>query len=656
MPTPTLFGSVIRITESGGSPATGDQVYPHIAALPNGRLVMAWNTLNGHEISFFRASGVEAGAHLTSFAVTNGTQAALNSQIDVVALSDGRVVAAWSNNTADAGEVQWQYVSEDDGAGALNTIARAGFQGQVSLAAGINGRFVIVGAADGTDGTDAARIQGFSTLGGNIPGTATSYGDLAQGSGIAGAQHQPNAATLADGRIITAWVDALDGSIKAAFLGTTLGRLTSNAISLTAAGQSPTNTTEQYDLVGLTGLANGGFFMTYQNGGDVFYRFFDSSGAPTTALLNISPSNNALYDSDAVALGDGRVMLAYSESLVIKVQMVNADGTLDGAVLTVGAGYLPQLALLADGRVAVAYTVSGTGFDSRFQIIDPRTGPITVIGQATDDEFYGTQYGDVMIGAAGGDLLDGRDGDDGLYGGDGADQLYGGVGADYLSDNNGADYSSGGDGNDVFYSIGGFGVDTLLGGNNDDQFYVESGDIVVESVGGGTDRIFAASSFSLGAGVEIETLSTDNNGGTVAINLTGNELANVIIGNNGANVLDGRGGNDTIYALDGADSIYFSTAPDGSTNMDTIVGFNSVDDTFFLDDALFTGIPAGFLTADAFASGPGMTTAGAGVRIFYNTTTGDLYWDPDGNGAAAAVRFAQITPVNSVAHFDFFIY
>ncbi len=110
-----------------------------------------------------------------------------------------------------------------------------------------------------------------------------------------------------------------------------------------------------------------------------------------------------------------------------------------------------------------------------------------------------------------------------------------------------------------------------LGGN--DLLYVDTfGDVVIEGAGGGSDRVFAASSYALGAGVHVEILSTTNNAGTGAINLAGNALVNSIAGNNGANVLDGGGGSDTLNGLGGADTFRFTTAL-GAGNVDTVVGY-----------------------------------------------------------------------------------
>ena len=66
----------------------------------------------------------------------------------------------------------------------------------------------------------------------------------------------------------------------------------------------------------------------------------------------------------------------------------------------------------------------------------------------------------------------------------------------------------------------------------------------------------ARTSYALAAGASIELMSTDNNAGTAAINLTGNELANILVGNAGANVLNGGGGADILLGLGGNDTYF----------------------------------------------------------------------------------------------------
>ena len=94
----------------------------------------------------------------------------------------------------------------------------------------------------------------------------------------------------------------------------------------------------------------------------------------------------------------------------------------------------------------------------------------------------------------------------------------------------------------------------MVGLGGTDFYYINnSGDVVAETTGNGSDRIFASTSYALGAGVHIELLTTNNNAATTAIHLTGNELANTIYGNAGGNNLDGKGGNDLLVGLAGAD-------------------------------------------------------------------------------------------------------
>jgi Ca2+-binding RTX toxin-like protein len=656
MPAPTLFGSVVRANLVSGFDPTGPQALPSVAALPNGRILIGWSSASAYQFGIFRASGIDSGIEVVStFSFNNGVAGLYASRVDVTALSDGRMVAAWNAVVgADTGEIQWVYLSDTEGQGSVNTIVLGGVQDQVAIAGGVNGRFTIVGRTD-TNGGDAART-------GAVNGLGLLYydiGELSSGGTVTGAQGQPDIARLGDGRYITIWTDANDNTIRGTFLDANGGRLTPFVI----ANSAPNVGIALDGGSAVSGLANGGFIVSWvATSGTISYRLFDSAGAPTTAILTTS-NFGANYSQAALGLSDGRIMLATATgSGDILGQMLNADGSLDGTPFTIsataGTEFYPDLAELPDGRVAVAFMSEGlAGGNSRdiaYQIVDPRNGPVVVIGLPTNDEFYGSAFGDSLIGAAGDDFLDGRGGDDGLYGGVGNDSLYGLDGADYLSDGAGNDYVSGGDGNDIFVS--GLGLDTLLGGLGDDSFYVQTGDLVSEAAGqGSADRIYADSSFTLAAGAEIEFLTTSDNGGSNSINLNGNEIGQFIFGNAGNNTIDGGLGNDIIYPLAGADTIYFSHAP-GASNMDTIVGYNSADDVMFLRGSIFTGIPAGYLLSEAFLSAPGATTATAGVRIIHNSLTGDLYWDADGTGPGAAVLFANVGPATPLSNTDFYIF
>src|SRR5262245_272743 len=127
-------------------------------------------------------------------------------------------------------------------------------------------------------------------------------------------------------------------------------------------------------------------------------------------------------------------------------------------------------------------------------------------------------------------------------------------------------------GNDIIR--GKTGADDMYGLGGDDWFFVDNAlDKIFEVAGQGTfDRVFAALSYTLTAGAEVELLSTNNHTGTAAINLTGNELGNLIYGNAGNNTLGGAAGNDTLVGADGNDVLQ------GDDQNDTLIGGDGDDD------------------------------------------------------------------------------
>ena len=212
---------------------------------------------------------------------------------------------------------------------------------------------------------------------------------------------------------------------------------------------------------------------------------------------------------------------------------------------------------------------------------------------------------------------------------------------------------------------GSAGADTLSGGDGNDTYVLDdAGDMVIESkanpLAGGFDLVQASVSTSLASNVENFTLT-----GTAAINGTGNNLNNLLTGNGAANRLSGGegndsltggGGNDTMTGGSGADRFRFATTPNANTNRDVITDFSLAQgDTIELGNAVFTALRTpGLLAASAFFIGPAATNSSQ--RVLYNTTTGLLSYDSDGNGAAAApVAFATLTPGLALTNSSFFI-
>ena len=227
-----------------------------------------------------------------------------------------------------------------------------------------------------------------------------------------------------------------------------------------------------------------------------------------------------------------------------------------------------------------------------------------------------------------------------------------------ITGNGAANSLSGADGNDTL--DGGGGIDSMSGGIGNDTYIVDnSSDKVNESNGAGTDTVQSSASFSL-AGQYADNLVLT---GAAAINGSGNSLANTITGNSAANSLSGvdgadslygKGGNDTLNGGTGTDSFYFDTAI-GAGNVDTIQSFSAADDTIMLSRTIFSAIAAsGTLAAGAFVLGT--AAADADDRILYDSATGKIFYDADGNGAGAAVLFAQVAVGTALNNFDFVAY
>jgi Ca2+-binding RTX toxin-like protein len=300
-------------------------------------------------------------------------------------------------------------------------------------------------------------------------------------------------------------------------------------------------------------------------------------------------------------------------------------------------------------------------------------------GQGGNDRLSGEGGIDFLIGGAGNDVLTGGSGGDTLQGDAGSDtasyrgssaavsvdlQLGSASGGDAAGDTLSgienltgsvfADSLNGDSGNNILNDGGNGAADTLIGRDGNDTYSVyNGGTVVVEGAGGGNDRVCAGVDYVLANGVSAEYLNTTNLHANYAVNLTGNEIKQLVRGNDGANVLDGAGGNDFLVGMEGTDTFRFSTAL-GAGNVDKITDFDVDDDQIQLDHTIFSVLGVGPLDASAFKDN------GTGIRdaddhIIYNSVTGSLFYDVDGVGGAAAVKFATLTAGLSLSAADFTI-
>jgi uncharacterized delta-60 repeat protein len=219
---------------------------------------------------------------------------------------------------------------------------------------------------------------------------------------------------------------------------------------------------------------------------------------------------------------------------------------------------------------------------------------------------------------------------------------------------------------------GGAGIDAMTGGLGNDTYYVDNAnDFTTETSTLVTeiDTVLSSVTRTLGANIERLTLI-----GTAAINGTGNGLNNTVVGNTAANVLSGGAGNDILNGGSGNDVLFgglgidsliggagvdffvFDTALNATTNRDTITDFVAVDDTIRLDQTVFTKLTTtGMLSSSVFHASATGAAADSNDYILYNTATGALLYDLDGNGTGTAVHFASLSTKPTITAADFVV-
>jgi Ca2+-binding RTX toxin-like protein len=339
--------------------------------------------------------------------------------------------------------------------------------------------------------------------------------------------------------------------------------------------------------------------------------------------------------------------------------------------------------------------VNATGLATQIDILVGNSGKNILTGLGGNDILIGGFGADVMVGGAGNDviyvdnILDVAT----EVAGEGLDSIYASVSFvnqanverlilsglgnidatglstqnDQLFGNAGSNKLEGLDGNDLLDGKG--GIDTLIGGNGNDSYYVDDvNDVVTEVAGiaaGTVDNIYSTVSLTNRANVERVTLQ-----GSANLNATGLDTqGDMLFGNSGANILDGKDGadllvggfgNDTLTGGLGNDSFRFDKALSALTNKDTITDYNVVNDTIQLDNAIFTElfatlgnpISTGTMNATLFGFA---ATSDANDRIIYNTTTGELSYDINGNVAGGATVFAQLSTGLALTSADFYV-
>lgn len=283
---------------------------------------------------------------------------------------------------------------------------------------------------------------------------------------------------------------------------------------------------------------------------------------------------------------------------------------------------------------------------------------------------YGNALDNLMTGSADSNLLAGGEGNDVLNGLGGWDQLFGDAGADRFVFGSVTDSVAT---NPDLLSAFEHGIDridvsklvptdlslshiaTYPGAVTDVTLQTAGGALTIR-VDGFVDHSDFMSAFQATGG----TGGRDNLFGDDRSNwLQGLAGDDWVKGGAGSDTLDGGDGNDKLMGGDGQDALvggrgadrFYVTSLSGS--VDRIADFSS-EDRIYLDAQIFTALQPGPLSDDAFRDG--IPAVMPGTRIFYNSYSGEVYYDPDGDGEAAPVVILFVEPGTALTASSFVVY
>ncbi len=688
-----------------------------ITALADGGWVATWESAlqDGDSYGIYQQRYDAAGRTIGLETHVSSTIAGSQYASAVTALADGGWVVTWTSlfQDGDAGGV---YQQRYDGEGfkvdletRVNTTTE-GDQYGFSNTALADGGWVVTWTSNGQDGSDSGIYQQRYNSEGLTVGSELRVNTTTLHSQIAA-----TVTALSDGGWVATWTSYdQDGDATGVYqqryaaYGAKVGSET--LVNTETAGN------QVYSVA--ASLADGGWVVTWvsnvQDGdnGGIYQQRYDADGdrIGSETLVNTTTYDGQV-DPSITGLADGGWVTTWSsfsqdgDGAGIYQQRYGVDGHRIGsetrvAITTAGDQSESSVVALADGGWVVSWMSSAGAATDVYQ----RHFAADVEGGALGDTLIGTGWDETLIGYGGNDRLDGAGGNDVMIGGFGNDTYvvdsvsdiiqelaaqgtdtaessisfslgllgsFGGVENLVLTgggnlDGTGnalANMVTGSAGNNVI--DGGKGADTMTGGLGNDTYIVDNaGDKVIEASGGGSDTVNASVSFTLASSNWVEILQTTLVSGSAAIDLTGNNNAQGIIGNNGANklgglggddLLFGMGGNDTLTGGAGKDSFQFNTQLNSASNVDAITDFNVVDDTIKLDDAIFTKLGVGALSSDAFWKSTAGVAHDTSDRIIYDTDSGALFYDADGNmaGGVGAIKFAVVGINLGLTNLDF---
>lgn len=609
---------------------------PDIMALADGSFLVVWESyFNNYDDGLvttyvaaqrFSATGQKIGAEVVIDAVAGAN----SSSVRATALADGGYVMVWTYDDYDAifttkTKVYAQVFNADGSVRAaaqrVDSVASNDAVLPEAIAHGDGSFSVVFGVDRSTALFDDLFRQRFTAEGEKI-----GVNQLVNSNVREFDQIYARSTTLTNGTALTIWNS--EGSFPVP--GSTLD---SNEIRGTLYNANGTILRADFSLdwnIGTVGghsgagydvaaLQSGGFVLTHLaydhdlglNTPDQSYymvmRMYDAAGNATAAHRTVFASDDLANLTRVVQVENGQILVVWSQDPMqaqvsddVYGRMFSASGRATSGVFEIsvdGGSYdeqgAPEVTALLGGGFAVTYSSESIDADD--------TGIALRIfgrGTAADDVLTVDVTGN-MAGWSGHDRLSGNDRRNHLSGGTGDDTLFGNEADDTLAGGSGSDVLSGGSGNDSV--LGESGHDTLTGG-------------------------------------------------------LGNDL---LTGDSGDDWLSGGAGRDTLSGGSGSDDFVFKARP-GSGHVDTITDFQSVPpvvtDHLVFDNAVFTALGAdGVLAASRFKLLTPGAVVDAGDRVLYEQSTGRLYYDADGSGAAGRALVAVLSNKAAVTFDDILV-
>ena len=495
---------------------------------------------------------------------------------------------------------------------------------------------------DAVDGGDGIDLISFSIEGVSSTGAVTV--DLASGTyRVSSALGSAAGTALNVERIQGSWFnDSITGSASANFFDGAGGN-----DSMGGAGGNDTLQTHEGNDVLAGGVGND--TVTSGRGTDRLL-FAETPGDANADLVT-----DFAAGSDTLVL-DGRAMAALGAS----GRFSAGDARFHAAAgATVGHDADDRVVYnTASGELFYDADGSGAGAAQRIGTLEGAptlaAGDIEVVNGGTPPPpppgptptLQGTEGSDTLTGTAGADVIDGRGGNDLISALGGDDFVIGGAGNDTMSGSDGADRFV-----MMLAGVSNYGVDSINGGSGRDIVDFSGAQSAV------TGSLTGLSGGGAGGAGSVTMSAVDGIiGGAFNDNLRGNGGSNQLLeGGAGNDTLDSVAGTDTLTGGAGADR--FIAARPGVTDADLITDFVSGADRLVLNPTLHAGVgSSGDFTGgdERFHSAAGATTAlEADDRVIYNLSTGELYYDPDGTGAAAAQLMATLQGAPALVSTDF---